>query len=149
MLERGARPGTAGIVQSMTCAASTNPVVYTGAEPVLIDSRRFLGRGEHNEQGAGDAEDHCRPTCIVLDPDLTGVSPSQLIAELASEDIESRHLWKPMHLQPVFASTRSLLNGQSELLFDAGVTLPSGSALADDENERVVKALQPARETGR
>jgi dTDP-4-amino-4,6-dideoxygalactose transaminase len=99
----------------------------------------FLGR---DDQGRGDEEDNCWLTCIVLDPAVTAVSPSQLIAELAAEDIEARRLWKPMHLQPVFASRRCFVNGQSQRLFDRGVTLPSGSALQDDEIERVLKVLR-------
>jgi dTDP-4-amino-4,6-dideoxygalactose transaminase len=109
----------------------------------------FLGRDEHDAQGRGDVEDNCWLTCIVLDPALTGVTPTQLMAELADEDIESRRLWKPMHLQPVFAASRCFVNGKSERLFERGVTLPSGSALADDEIERVVKVLHTALESGR
>ncbi|MBK5283678.1 MAG: DegT/DnrJ/EryC1/StrS family aminotransferase, partial [Nitrospiraceae bacterium] len=101
----------------------------------------FVGREEYDDQGRGDDEDNCWLTCIVLDPAVTQVSPAELIAELASEDIESRRLWKPMHLQPVFAANRSFVNGGSERLFDRGVTLPSGSALQDDEIERVIKVL--------
>jgi dTDP-4-amino-4,6-dideoxygalactose transaminase len=109
---------------------------------------RFLGRDQHEEQGRSDDEDNCWLTCIELDPAVTEVSPSHLIAELASENIESRRLWKPMHLQPVFASRRAFVNGQSERLFDRGVTLPSGSALHDDEIERVVKVLHTALGVG-
>ena len=109
----------------------------------------FPGRDEVNEQGRGDDEDNCWLTCIVLDPATVRVSPSRLIAELASEDIETRRLWKPMHLQPAFASSRSFLNGESERLFDQGVTLPSGSALMDDEIDRVTKVLHTALSLGR
>jgi len=109
----------------------------------------FLGRGEHDEQGRGDDEDNCWLTCIVLDPAVTTVSPSILMAQLASEDIESRRLWKPMHLQPVFASSRSFISGESARLFDRGVTLPSGSALQDDEIERVIKVLHTTLGLGR
>ena len=105
---------------------------------------RFLGRDE----GRGDDEDNCWLTCIELDPVVTDVSPSQLIAELASENIESRRLWKPMHLQPVFASHRAFVNGESERLFDRGVTLPSGSALCDDDIERVIKVLHTSLAVG-
>ena len=105
---------------------------------------RFLGRDE----GRGDDEDNCWLTCIELDPAVTEVSPSKLIAELAGEDIESRRLRKPMHLQPVFASHRTFVNGESERLFDRGVTLPSGSALQDDEIERVIKVLHRALAVG-
>ena len=100
---------------------------------------RFLGR---DDNGRGDDEDNCWLTCIELDPADTEVSPTQLIADLASENIESRRLWKPMHLQPVFASRRSFVNGEAERIFERGVALPSGSALHDDEIERVIDALQ-------
>lgn len=99
----------------------------------------FLGRPE---AGRDDAEDNCWLTCVVIDPDVTGVTPEMAIVELANENIESRHLWKPMHLQPVFASHRSFVSGASERLFDRGLTLPSGSALRDDEIERVIGELR-------
>lgn len=107
---------------------------------------RFLGRDEPDR---GDDEDNCWLTGIELDPAVTQVGPSQLIAQLASEDIESRRLWKPMHLQPVFASSRSFVTGESERLFDRGVNLPSGSALQDDDIERVLKVLKTALASGR
>ena len=105
----------------------------------------FLGR---DDEIRGDDEDNCWLTCIVLDPAVTRVSPTQLIAELAGEEIESRRLWKPMHLQPVFAASRAFVNGQSEQLFDRGITLPSGSALQDDEIERVLKVIQSTLAVG-
>jgi dTDP-4-amino-4,6-dideoxygalactose transaminase len=110
---------------------------------------RFLGRDEVDGHGRGDDEDNCWLTCIELDPAAVRVTPSRLIAELASEDIEARRLWKPMHLQPAFASNRSFVNGESERLFDHGVTLPSGSALHDDEIDRVTKVLHTALGLGR
>jgi dTDP-4-amino-4,6-dideoxygalactose transaminase len=111
---------------------------------------RFLGRDDEigGDIGRGDDEDNCWLTCIVLDPALAAVSPSKLMVELAREDIESRRLWKPMHLQPVFASHRAFINGESEKLFDRGVTLPSGSALHDDDIERVIKVLHAVLSVG-
>ena len=105
---------------------------------------RFLGRDMAGPGvcDRGDDEDNCWLTCIELDPASAGVGPSELIAALADEDIESRRLWKPMHLQPVFGANRSFVNGNSERLFDRGVALPSGSALQDDEIERVLKVLK-------
>jgi len=110
----------------------------------------FLGRdpGAHGEGVRGDDEDNCWLTCIKLDPALAAVSPAQLIDELAAEDIESRRLWKPMHLQPVFAARRSFVTGRSEKLFDRGVALPSGSALQDDDIERVLKVLKTTLAVG-
>jgi dTDP-4-amino-4,6-dideoxygalactose transaminase len=110
---------------------------------------RFLGRDHCDDQGRGDDEDNCWLTCIVLDPAVLAVSPAQLIAELAEEEIESRRLWKPMHLQPVFASNRTFVSGESKRLFDRGVTLPSSSALQDHEIERVIKVLHTTLGAGR
>ena len=56
---------------------------------------------------------------------------------LAEADIESRPLWKPMHLQPVFADAPARVDGTSEHLFTHGLCLPSGSALTDSQVERV------------
>jgi dTDP-4-amino-4,6-dideoxygalactose transaminase len=109
----------------------------------------FLGRDGHDGHGRGDDEDNCWLTCIALDPAVTSVTPTEIIAALDHEDIESRRLWKPMHLQPVFDSNRSFVNGQSERLFDRGVTLPSGSALQDDDIKRVIKVLHTAMSRGR
>jgi dTDP-4-amino-4,6-dideoxygalactose transaminase len=105
---------------------------------------RIVGR----DKGRGDDEDNCWLTCIELDPAVTEVSPTQLIAELENENIESRRLWKPMHLQPVFASSRAFVTGESERLFDRGVNLPCGSALMDDDIDRVIKVLHRALGVG-
>lgn len=56
---------------------------------------------------------------------------------LESENIESRPLWKPMHLQPVFVDNVSFENGVSEALFKRGLCLPSGSSLEIEDLERV------------
>jgi dTDP-4-amino-4,6-dideoxygalactose transaminase len=60
---------------------------------------------------------------------------------LGSVDIESRPLWKPMHLQPVFADAPARVDGTSEYLFTHGLCLPSGSALTDAQVERVVDVV--------
>jgi dTDP-4-amino-4,6-dideoxygalactose transaminase len=72
-----------------------------------------------------------------VDRSVTGWTPAELSAWLAADQIESRPLWKPMHLQPVFASARSRSTGASERLFERGVTLPSGSALDASQRDRV------------
>ncbi|TFB55271.1 aminotransferase class I/II-fold pyridoxal phosphate-dependent enzyme [Cryobacterium sp. Sr3] len=87
--------------------------------------------------GSNDAEDNCWLTSIVVDSNVTGWQASDLSEALAREDIESRPLWKPMHLQPVFSGARALTNGNSQSLFEIGLTLPSGSALIAGDIERV------------
>lgn len=93
--------------------------------------------------GADDSTDNCWLTSIVIDPDLTSLSPKAISEALAEENIESRPLWKPMHLQPVFSGARSLVAGTSERLFERGLTLPSGSGLTEIELERVLSSLRP------
>ena len=59
-------------------------------------------------------------------------------ATLDDASIESRPLWKPMHLQPVFAANPARVDGTSEWLFEHGLCLPSGSSMSDGDVERVV-----------
>lgn len=61
---------------------------------------------------------------------------------LEKENIESRPLWKPMHLQPVFGSCPSYLNGVSEALFENGLCLPSGSNLVESDLKRVIRIIE-------
>jgi dTDP-4-amino-4,6-dideoxygalactose transaminase len=90
----------------------------------------------------GDEDDNVWLTSILIDPASTGWQPSELSAALAADDIESRPLWKPMHLQPVFAGARGAISGASESLFARGLTLPSGSALTSAQRTRVLDAIR-------
>jgi dTDP-4-amino-4,6-dideoxygalactose transaminase len=91
--------------------------------------------------GVNDSEDNYWLTSIVIDPGLTGWAAADLSAALLEDNIESRPLWKPMHLQPVFADAPAVTNGASQSLFESGLTLPSGSALNDAEIARVLGAV--------
>jgi dTDP-4-amino-4,6-dideoxygalactose transaminase len=77
-------------------------------------------------------------TTILFDPKRTRITPDILQKELEKENIESRPLWKPMHLQPVFSSCPAYLNGNSEDYFTKGLCLPSGSNMSDEERHRVL-----------
>ncbi len=82
-------------------------------------------------------------TIILLDPSLTGgITREDLRLYFESVNVESRPLWKPMHLQPVFEDCPAYVNGTSEHLFDIGLCLPSSSNITDDERQRVVDALR-------
>ncbi|WP_245836250.1 DegT/DnrJ/EryC1/StrS family aminotransferase [Paramicrobacterium agarici] len=89
----------------------------------------------------GDEDDNVWLTSILVDADAAGWTPSLLSAVLAEYDIESRPLWKPMHLQPVFAGSRGVINGASERLFNTGLTLPSSSALSDEQRASVLSRI--------
>jgi dTDP-4-amino-4,6-dideoxygalactose transaminase len=88
-----------------------------------------------------DAGDNCWLTSILVDESTTGYSTTDISRVLAEDQIESRPLWKPMHLQPVFEGARQRTSGASESLFRRGLTLPSGSALSEAEVDRVLAAL--------
>ncbi len=82
-------------------------------------------------------------TCILVDPTLSGgITREDIRLALEKENIESRPLWKPMHLQPVFADAPFYGDGNSEKLFENGLCLPSGSNLSESDLERVVKAIK-------
>jgi dTDP-4-amino-4,6-dideoxygalactose transaminase len=88
-----------------------------------------------------DLGSNCWLTTVIVDPVRTGWTAAQLRAHLSALDIESRPVWKPMHLQPVFAGARSVLTGAAEHLFDDGLALPSGSALNEAQVQRVFDAI--------
>jgi dTDP-4-amino-4,6-dideoxygalactose transaminase len=66
-----------------------------------------------------------------------GLTREEIRLAMEAENIESRPLWKPMHQQPVFASSTNYLNGVSDKLFENGLCLPSGSNLTENEFERI------------
>jgi dTDP-4-amino-4,6-dideoxygalactose transaminase len=81
-------------------------------------------------------------TCILVDPTTNnGLTREDIRLALDKENIESRPLWKPMHQQPVFSSSKSYLNGVSDKLFENGLCLPSGSNLTGEEFERIFNCL--------
>jgi dTDP-4-amino-4,6-dideoxygalactose transaminase len=92
--------------------------------------------------GESDTEDNFWLTSIVVDKSVSGWHASALGAVLGGENIESRPLWKPMHLQPVFAGAGATVNGNSEQLFENGITLPSGSVLGPPQIDRVTSAIR-------
>lgn len=89
--------------------------------------------------------ENCWLTSIVLPQEAVDkgvLSPDSVIAALGEANIEARHLWKPMHLQPVYEGARATTNGTAENLFSRGITLPSGPALDDDDVARVIGVLK-------
>lgn len=79
---------------------------------------------------------------ILVNPQETGFTYQELSARLTAADIESRPLWKPMHLQPVFAKAPAYVNGVSEALFAQGLCLPSGPMVTDEDVDRIVKVIK-------
>jgi dTDP-4-amino-4,6-dideoxygalactose transaminase len=81
-------------------------------------------------------------TCILVEPTANkGLTREEIRLVMDEENIESRPLWKPMHQQPVFATSKNYLNGVSDMLFENGLCLPSGSNLTEDEFNRIFNCL--------
>lgn len=80
-------------------------------------------------------------TTVIFDPDIHEDAPTRVRRALDTRDIEARHIWKPMHRQPVFARNESHISGVADRLFETGLCLPSGSAMTDDDVRRVATAL--------
>lgn len=84
-------------------------------------------------------------TCLLIDPAKTNGIDRDFIREaLASQNIESRPLWKPMHLQPLLKSYETFGGNVAEHLFKQGLCLPSGSNLTDHDRDRVIKCFLKA-----
>ncbi|MGW8257818.1 MAG: DegT/DnrJ/EryC1/StrS family aminotransferase, partial [Thermoguttaceae bacterium] len=81
-------------------------------------------------------------TCITVDPAAFGADREDIRMALEAENIESRPLWKPMHLQPLFASARIRGGEVSAELFSCGLCLPSGSNLRQTDLDRVVEIVR-------
>ena len=81
-------------------------------------------------------------TCIIVDPSTNkGLTRDVIKQAMDIENIETRPLWKPMHLQPIFNHTKNYLNGISDELFKNGLCLPSGSNLTEIDFNRIFNVL--------
>ncbi|MGK5739564.1 DegT/DnrJ/EryC1/StrS family aminotransferase [Micromonospora sp. URMC 103] len=91
--------------------------------------------------GVEDTESNCWLSVIVVEEQRSGWRAADLADYLAQRGIETRPVWKPMHLQPVHAGAESLLTGTAERLFAEGLTLPSGSALTESQVTTVLATI--------
>ncbi|MDQ1855295.1 aminotransferase class I/II-fold pyridoxal phosphate-dependent enzyme [Chryseobacterium sp. WLY505] len=80
-------------------------------------------------------------SAVIIDPEITGKDREGLRHAFLEDNIESRPLWKPMHVQPVFETSPYYGGNVSEKLFDNGLCLPSGSNLSDGDRERITKVV--------
>ena len=81
-------------------------------------------------------------SAIVIDPVIALVTREDLRLAFLEDDIESRPLWKPMHLQPVFENTPYYGGSVAEELFENGLCLPSGSNLTEDDKVRITAIVK-------
>ncbi len=79
---------------------------------------------------------------ILIDEKVTGFDYEHLRQKLSVQGIETRPLWKPLHLQPVFADAPSYVDGTSEALFNQGLCLPSGPCVSDQDIEFIINEIK-------
>lgn len=104
-------------------AFESHPGISFQPEPAGMTSNRWL-------------------TAILVDPALTGgVTREDIRLALETHNIESRPLWKPMHLQPIFSKYPSYLNGNSDLYFEQGLCLPSGSNMSTEDRSHIIQTI--------
>ena len=110
-----------------------------GASGGAAANQRPLSRASRRRAGiefmpaSSDGTSNGWLTCITVDPGSFGADREQIRLALEAEDIEARPVWKPMHLQPVFADSPIYGGDVSARLFERGLCLPSGSAMSDDD----------------
>lgn len=80
-------------------------------------------------------------TALTVDPAITGITREDIRMSLLEHEIESRPLWKPMHLQPLYAGAPYHGAGVDERLFKLGLCLPSGSDMTDDQQNEVIERI--------
>lgn len=102
--------------------ALTRPGIAFMPEPEGLHSTRWL-------------------TALTIDPNETGITREDIRLMLLDHQIESRPLWKPMHMQPLYAGTPYHGNGVDEGLFANGLCLPSGSDMSDAEQGEVIERI--------
>src|SRR5690625_2541282 len=83
-------------------------------------------------QRRGDRHDNCWLTALLVDSEKARFGAAELAQALTEAGIENRPLWKPMHMQPVFAAHPARITGASEHLFRTGLSLPSGSVRSEE-----------------
>ena len=87
-------------------------------------------------------------TCLQVEPELFGATCAEIRQQLETHNIESRPVWKPMHLQPVFANCRIIGGRVAEEIFARGLCLPSGTNLSQSDLARITEAiLSPPRKS--
>jgi len=85
-------------------------------------------------------------TTLTIDDKLTGITAVEILEYFAKNNIEARHVWKPLHLQPLFKGAKYYSHHEhtsiSETLFMKGICLPSGSNISSHEQMRVIESLK-------
>jgi dTDP-4-amino-4,6-dideoxygalactose transaminase len=85
---------------------------------------------------------------LVLDTKQCSFSPSDVVAAFEKANIEARRVWKPMHLQPLYKEAKAYVNGVSQQWFETAICLPSGTAMTQDDWDRIEQVFKHLFERG-
>lgn len=110
--------------------------IRAGYRELFSESKVLRVHGALSE----DNQDNCWLTAVQITPE-SGLRPADLIQHLKTDLIESRFIWKPLHLQPLFRGALSFESGVANSLFSSGVLLPSGSGMSADDLGRVAQSV--------
>ena len=91
-------------------------------------------------------QSNCWLTCLTIDPDEFGATREDVRLALESANVEAKPVWKPLHMQPVFAGCRVRGGAAARGLFERGLCLPSGTALTDPDLDRVTAVIREVHE---
>ncbi|HMV08955.1 MAG TPA: aminotransferase class I/II-fold pyridoxal phosphate-dependent enzyme [Cyclobacteriaceae bacterium] len=106
------------------------------------DALGSFGPVKFLEEPKGMKSNRWLTTITFESADNQSINPESIRQALERDNIESRPLWKPMHLQPVFSECPAYISGVAQSLFEKGLCLPSGSNLTDSQRTRVAEALR-------
>ena len=87
-------------------------------------------------------------TCILVHPELVGCTREDIRVALEVLDVESRPVWKPLHLQPLYRGATLIGGSVAERVFELGLCLPSGTALSTSEQDLVIGTVLAAVRRG-
>jgi pyridoxal phosphate-dependent aminotransferase EpsN len=130
-----------------------NPVDYSHDLEARVAKKRYIFEKYKSSLASLPIEFQPEPECgesnrwltSVLITDGAGVTPADIISALSKADIEARHLWNPMHRQPVFNSAKFVSaedDAVSTDLFMRGVCLPSDTKMTDEDIDRVCETIK-------
>ncbi len=88
------------------------------------------------------ARSSCWLTCMTIDPEAAGIDRDFVIQNLENNNIEAKPVWKPMHLQPLYAECETVNGHAAEIIFKNGLCLPSGTSMSEEELEYVIRTIR-------
>ena len=128
-----------GQLEVLNDRVSKRKFIFNQYEKVLshLDGLKFMKEANYGESNRW-------LTALTVDEKVTGISRNQIIDFLEKENIESRPVWKPMHMQPLYKKCEYVKSGYRDVsaeLFENGLCLPSGSSLSEEDQSRIIDII--------